>query len=420
MNRLIVLMIDGVAAEHYTLDRARFPHFAALEARGFRVERLHSEVLGTSLPGRTSMMTGVTADVSGVYGNKIWDAAAGEFRYATPDDVRVPTLPARAKAAGKKVAVVGFGMIRPEDTDIMQPPWWVSTLIQRPRDAQPEVADNAWLRVAMSQPANGFAEAATAAGLPLRLPVDGLDLTQADQRSAFGNMADQLMFDWVGALAVSGSPPDVIIAEFLMTDTIQHYSGYRSELSQWSVLQADAAVGRLVQRLTAAGVLDQWNIAVMSDHGHSPIERALQPQVILPSVRVQCEGGSLLVAPRDDAELHMVAEKLAEYDVRPFANDCIPAELREQVFVFVAPPLTSFENDHADATEAVLPPSAISSHGLMPGMAGDDRFALFAGPNVPQGAVEMAKAVQVAPTLAALAGLPGDGFMGEPIFTTVG
>ncbi|HRW10957.1 MAG TPA: hypothetical protein P5121_37905 [Caldilineaceae bacterium] len=53
-NKLIVYMIDGVAAEHYQSDRKRFPYFAALEARGFRVENLHAEALGTSLPGRTT------------------------------------------------------------------------------------------------------------------------------------------------------------------------------------------------------------------------------------------------------------------------------------------------------------------------------------------------------------------------------
>ncbi len=414
MPGLIVLMIDGVAAEHYAADRARFPHFAALEKRGFCVERLHSEVLGTSLPGRTSMMTGVTADVSGVYGNKIWDGT--QFRYATPDDVRVPTLAARAKAAGKRVAVVGFGMLRPEDADIFQSPWWVSDMVQRPRDAEPEPSEPAWMRVAFHQPGETFTQVASAAGLPPRLPLEQFDLSKPDQRAVFGNVADSLMFEWVASLAASATPPDVIIAEFLMTDTYQHYTGFRSEISQWSVLQADAAVGRIVRRLEDAGVLDQWNIAVMSDHGHSPIEKAIQPQVLLPGVRVQCEGGSLLVAPHDAAELDIVTQKLAAFGVQPFPNDCVVPEFRDQVFVFVAPPLWSFENDNAEATEPVLPPRAISSHGLTPGAPGDDRFALFAGPGVPQGSSAQGDAVQVAPTFAALAGLAQDGFMGKPLF----
>lgn len=411
-NKLIVLMVDGVSAEHYESERKQFPHFMALEQRGFRVKNLHSEVLGTSLPGRTSMMTGETADISGVYGNRIWDGK--EFRYANPDDVCVPTLPARAKAAGKTVAVVGFGMIRPEDADIFVTPWWIGSFIQRARDAEPEPANLSWLRVADQKPGDYFERVCAEAGVPATLPV--LDMTNEANRPFYGIVADHAMAEWVGVLATSGDAPDLIIAEFLSTDTIQHKTGYKSPLSQWSVAQADLAVGRILQRLRAAGVEDQWNIAVMSDHGHSPIETALHPQVIIPGVMVQCEGSSLLVAPKDAEELAFVTAQLAEYGVEPYPATCIPAAMREQLFIFVAPPLISFENDDPAETEPTGKPSATSSHGLRPGLAGDDRFALFAGPDVPQGAADQADAVQVAPTLAMLLNLPEGSFPAAPIF----
>ncbi len=412
-DKLIVLMVDGVAAEHYAADRARFPHFAALEARGFRVENLRAEMLGTSLPGRTSMLTGVRADVSGVYGNKIW--GGDEFRYATPDDIRVPTLPARAKAAGRDVAVLGFGMVRPEDADIFMAPWWVGEFIQRARDAEPAPADAAWRRVGSHRPGERFERTCAAAGVPAALP--NIEVPSEVQRWLFGLMADQMIADWVGVLASSADAPDLIFAEFLITDTIQHYTGYKSEFSQWSVVQADLALGRIMQRLRAAGVEDEWNIAVMSDHGHSPIDKALHPGVIIPGVRVQCEGGSLLVAPRDGDELAQTTEKLAAFGVEPYPNDCIPLELRDQVFVFVAPERVSFETEIADATEPVVQPKAISTHGLRPGLPGDDRFALFAGPRVPHGSERYADAVQVAPTFAALLGLERDGLPAAPIFS---
>jgi predicted AlkP superfamily pyrophosphatase or phosphodiesterase len=220
----------------------------------------------------------------------------------------------------------------------------------------------------------------------------------------------------VGALAASPQAPELIWAEFLMTDTLQHYNGYKSELGHFSVEQADLALGRIMQRLANAGVADEWTIAVMSDHGHSHIETALHPQVIIPGVTVQCEGGSLLVAPKDQAELRMVEEKLAAYGVEAYPNDCVPPEYREQVYVFVAPYQTSFEGDNPQETEPTGKPKAISTHGLKPGWAGDHRFALFAGPAVPQGSLSAATATQVAPTLAKLLGLPVDGFAADPLF----
>lgn len=413
-DKLIVLMVDGVSAEHYQLDRGRFPFFAALESRGFRVERLHSEVLGTSLPGRTSMLTGVTADVSGVYANKIWDS--GKFRYANPDDIRVPTLPVRAKAAGKDVAAIGFGMIRPEDCTLFHAPWWSGAFIQRARDVEPEPADAPWLRVAMHQPGDRFEAACAAAGVPSKLPVPSG--SGDSERAFFGIMADHVITDWVGVLATSDNPPDLIMAEFLSTDSIQHSTGYRSTMSHWSVAQADVALGRLIERLRTAGVEDEWNIVVMSDHGHSAVETALHPSVILPGVVTQCEGGCLLVATKEGQA--MAQERLAQYGVEPYPNTCLPPELRDEVFVFAAPPGLSFEDDNANETEPTGKPSNTSTHGLRPGMAGDDRFALFAGPRVPKGCIPDGEARQVAPTLASLLGLPLDDFPAPPLFAAEG
>lgn len=415
-QKLIVLMIDGVSADYYRTENGRLPNLKALEERGFRVDRLHAEVLGTSLPGRTSMMTGVTADVSGVYGNKIWDAERRVFRYANPDDVRVPTLHARAKAAGKTVANIGFGMIRPEDTTIFRGPWWAGAFIQRARDAAPEEADNSWMRVALYPTEQAFSDACRAAGVPDTLPM--IDMESDAQRAFFGVMADHAMFDWVGVLATSEAPPDLIVAEFLITDTVQHETGYKSELSHWAIMQADMAVGKILSRLRAAGVEDEWHIAVMSDHGHSAVHNALHPQVIIPDVTFQTEGQIIMVAPQDEAELRDITAKLAKYDVEPYPNTCLPLEYRDQVHLFIAPDGYSFEADKADEIEPSGAARTTSSHGLRPGLPGDDRFALFAGPTIPMGMIEEADAVQVMPTLAAILGIAVEGAAG-PIFQPV-
>jgi predicted AlkP superfamily pyrophosphatase or phosphodiesterase len=415
-DKLIVMMVDGVSADHYQTDRARLPFFSALEARGFRVERLRSEVLGTSLPGRTSMLTGVTADVSGVYANRIWDGESA-FRYSTPDDVRVPTLPARVLAAGREAAAIGFGMIRPEDTTVFHAPWWSGVFLQRGRDPEPIPAPPAWVRVALHQPGDRFQAACAAVGVPDHLPQ--MDVTTDQGRAFFGFAADQRMADWVGAIAVQPGSPDLIMTEFLTPDTVQHNTGWRSPYSQWIVEQADLALGKIVQRLQAAGVADQWNIAVMSDHGHSAVETALFTRALLPGVVVQCEGGSLLVAPRDADELHRVTARLAEYGVEPYPNTCIPPEYREQVVVFVAPPGVSFEEGNPEDGQLTGKPTAISTHGLRPGAPGDDRFALFAGPGVPHGAIAVGDAVQVAPTLAMLLGLSLEVYPAQPLFPKV-
>jgi predicted AlkP superfamily pyrophosphatase or phosphodiesterase len=415
-HKLIVLMIDGVSADYFATERGRLPHLSALAERGMVVENLHSEVLGTSLPGRTSMLTGAKADVSGVYGNMILDGE--RFRYPSPYDVRLPTIATRAKDAGRDVAVMGFGMIRPEDTHSFMPPWWLGSFIQRARDPQPVPVDEGWLRVFEHQNADErFIQACADARFPNTWPA--MEAKTSSERLMWGIVCDQHALNWVGILAACDNPPDLIMAEFLTTDTVQHYTGYKSEMSHWSVALADMLVGNVMQFLRSARIEDQWNIAVMSDHGHSPIETALHPAVIIPGVTFQSEGSILLVAPKDADELERVTGALAEYDCEPYPVNFVPLDHRERLAAFVAPDGVSFEYDpNLEVTEPTGKPTAISSHGLRPGRPGDDRFAVFAGPDVASGIVQAADAVQVSPTFASLLGLAVEDYDAEPIFVT--
>jgi predicted AlkP superfamily pyrophosphatase or phosphodiesterase len=412
-QKLIVIMIDGISAEYFSTCRGRLPHLSTLAERGLVVNSLHSEVLGTSMPGRVSMMTGVTADVSGAYGNLIWDGE--RFRYVNPDDIRVPTLPARALSAGLDVAVFGFGMIRPEDAAIFLLPWWVGLYIQRARDTVPQPSDLPWLRVYNHQDGGErFNAMCAAVDFPSRWPSPTEDNTA--ESFQYGLMCDYYALNWTGIAAASPDAPDLIITEFLTTDTVQHDTGYKSDTSHWAISQADAMVGVVIERLRSAGVEGQWNIAVMSDHGHSPIQRAIRPQVIIPGTPMQSEGGILNVVPRDADDLARITQALAPYGVQPFHTDYVPEDLRGQVASFLAPDGMTFEPDDPDETEPVGAPRLLSSHGLRPGNPADDRFAVFAGPDVEPGIVESANAVQVAPTLAALLRLPLDEFPADPVF----
>jgi predicted AlkP superfamily pyrophosphatase or phosphodiesterase len=359
------------------------------------------------------MMTGVTSDVSGVYGNLIFGGEG--FRYANPDDVRVPTLPARARAAGLDTAVIGFGMIRPEDATIFRPPWWINEFIQRARDAEPTASDRAWLRAYLHQDGdNRLERAAYAARYPLKWPE--LPVSTRAERLLYGLMADHHALEWTGLLAASENAPDLIVTEYLTTDSAQHYTGYKSEISHWVTALADQLVGSVLARLNAAGVADRWNLAVMSDHGHSAIETAIHPRVIIPGTTYQSEGSVLHVAPRDADHLAQITAALAEYGAQPLSNHYIPADHRDRVYAFVAPDKFSFEDEDPDEKNPTGAPKLISSHGLLPGSPGDDRFALFAGPNVPTSEIASADAVQIAPTLATILGLPLGDFPAQPVF----
>lgn len=409
MASLIVLMLDGISADSFARRRAHMPHLAELAASGLVVERLGAEVCGTSFPGRTSILTGVPAAVSGIYGNAIWDGTA--FRHATPDDVRVETLPARAQLAGKDTAVIGFGMVRPEDVRVFEGPWWAGTFLQRSRDINPVASPSGWLRVAQHR-SERLVQVLQGGGLE-RAPLPEAESTDRFTRAAVG---DARIMDAAAALATSAHPPEVIFTEVLLPDTAQHYAGYDSALALWSFAYADALVGGLLQRLRAAGLEERYNLALLSDHGHGPIEKALRPEAIIPGAIFQTEGSMLHVVPRDRAEEERVTAALAEHGAIPYPAQHLPADQREQVRSYLAPDGYSFEYDPLQpSAEPVAAPRLRSSHGLRPGHPRDERFMVLAGPDVPRLRLERAAAVQVAPTLAALLGLSLTDFPGEAL-----
>ena len=153
MSKLIVIMIDGVSADYFRDNKTKLPHLNKLSKEGFTVERLHSIQPATSLPGRTTMMTGVSCDKHGAWGNTIWDGK--QFRYSTPYDVTVKSLPQEAMAQGLDVAVMGYGMLRPDEAHVFRHPWWVGEMIQRGRDNTPKHAEDGWLKTTQHKDKTG-------------------------------------------------------------------------------------------------------------------------------------------------------------------------------------------------------------------------------------------------------------------------
>lgn len=412
MPKLILIMIDGVSAEYFATHRARVPHMAALAEQGTVVDTLAADTPATSLPGRTSILTGVTPDVHGIYGNVIWDGE--RFRYANPDDVRIETLPKRAKDAGLDVAITGYGMVRPEDAEVFHHAWWANEMLQRARDEAPIPADEGWLRTSRYQDPTGRLEALAQAGLPQTVP----DAYAGDRMHYFMSelAGDQIMLQWTAGLATSAQAPDLIVTEILTTDSVQHVAGYEHPFSHWAISYADNLVGTLVDSLRRAGRLDEYTLVITSDHGHGPAERALYPDAIVPGLEFSPEAGILYATLGDGRERQALTETLAEHGIEPLPHPPVPPEQQEKVAAFSAPAGTWFEKKPEGAKGVSGPPKYASGHGFKPGTRSNARFALFAGAGITPGTIEHAEAEQLAPTLAKMLGLSLEPYPQTPIF----
>lgn len=400
MHPTLLVMIDGVSADYLSSHPGHLPHLTALGREGLRVERLAADVPATSLPGRTSILTGVAADVHGIYGNVVWDGE--RFRYANPDDVRVPTLPRRAREAGRDVAVLGYGMVRPEDASVFHHAWWVGEMLQRARDLEPIPADEGWLRTARHVDTSGRLAALAATGLPAGVPDayagDRLHYLLAEVTG------DATMLRWSAGLLTSSSPPDLVLSEILTPDSVQHAAGAGHPFSDWSVGYADGLIGTLVHELELAGVADDVNLVVTSDHGHGAIGRVLYPDALLPGRDLSVEGSFLYLRVEGEQDAVAADDVLSQHGVRRLDGTHLPPDARLALATFVAPGDTAFETGGPEG-EVVGRPRNGSGHGFRPGHPADVRFLIARGPDVPRRHVAHAPSSAVEATLADLVGL---------------
>lgn len=398
-------MIDGVSAEYFRRKRINLPNLNALANGGLLVHRVAADVPGTSLPGRTSMLTGVPASRHGVFGNTIWDGQM--FRYANPDDVRTPVLPRAAMDLGLTSAVVGFGMVRPEDATIFKGPWWANEMLQRARDEAPIPADESWLRTARASDETGTWERLKQAGYEAQV-ADAYagDATHYLLASAAG---DRTMLRWSAALAASPDPPDLLMTEILLTDTVQHLYGQEHPFTDWALGFADDLVGTLVAQLVSAGRLADTALLVTSDHGHGEVTDALYTDALLPGRPVASEGSVLLAHVEGASDAHALSRLLEPHGVQRLPQEYLPEDRRNDVALFCAPDGWAFQARPAETVSGEGPvtgrPRYRSSHGFRPGHPADERFAILSGPGIGPAERQWAAAEDVAATIAEVIGI---------------
>jgi len=401
VNKLILIMIDGISSEKFSEIRQHLPHLDQLAKQGTYVEELTPEICGTSFPGRTSMIVGRPATEHGIYGNKIWDKDV--FRWSNPYDVRTETLASLSQEQGADVVNAGFGMVRPEDCDLYISPWWVDDVLSETVDGEPHPQNANWKMQHKRLDPNNRLSALGLSHADIVNPV-------SDRQNILplGTLADYQLMEMAARLIESDRAPDLIMLEVAITDYFLHLYGTEHPVTQMSLRTADAQVGMLIERLRNAGKLQDYNFAIMSDHGHHLMQQSIHCDLLLPEgTRWSSEGSMLFVAPNSAAHAEQVTKRLLEEGMEHWPSKIVPNDLTETLLVFCCPEgeLISFEKDLQGSGKIRGISKYQSNHGMRPGTPQDNRFCIFSGPNVPVSQVDFAQAVQVAPTMAGILGV---------------
>ena len=401
-NKLILILVDGIGADFFAQQRKRLPHMDKLASSGLQVDRLAPETCATSLPGRTSILTGQPAHQHGIYGNIIWDGHS--FRHASPYDIKSTAITRMARAHALNVACVGYGMARREDCSLFQAPFWIRDFISDDHGRLP--GNSGWQKILEGEP--DF----MVGGSGVKFLQSGL-IQQSSRLNCelSGQINDQILMDRMASLATAlpeEESPDFILGEIAMPDYFFHKYGCNSEWGLWSAITADAMIGRLMAQLESSGQKDSWTIAIMSDHGHKDVDKALHPEHILPEgIPYACETSVLHVALKSEKQAREVRARLSYWQVEPLDGSHLPESAKEQpVRAFLASNDQVFEADTGNTGAPEGTSHYVSSHGFRFGHQADERFAIFAGPDIPNTTVHRSAAGQIAPTLARILQLP--------------
>lgn len=369
---VLLVSIDAFRPDY--LDRGITPNLTRIAREGVRAQWMNPSYPSLTFPNHYTIVTGLRPDHHGIIHNTMQDEAIGGFKIADRE-------------------AVGDGRWWGGE------PIWVS-------------AEKAGLRSAtMFWPGS---EAA----------IDGVRPThwqKFDEKVTYDARVDQIVA-WLDVPAAQR--PRLATLYLEKVDKAGHDFGPDSPQVREAIIQADAAIGRLVSELVARGLLDNINLIIVSDHGMAAVGPghaiAVEDMVPLEDAVVVTIGQSVGIAPRPGREAKVEARLLGahpQYDC--WRKGELPARWHYGSHPRIPPIVCQMhEGWDALARETLLkrPKDATrGSHGYDPALPSMRALFIARGPAFRSGAVIAPfDNVDVYPLLARLLGMRPAANDGDP------
>lgn len=411
MSKLIVFSVDSLFDEDMAFMRT-LPNFGRLmEKAAYSRDGMRSVYPSFTYPAHASMMTGTYPEDHGIFHNEKLDVgnpAPDWFWYYR--DLKAETCVDAAKRAGLTTAVVGWPVMGGcPSADWLIPEIW-------PKEDTIE-AHREIFKTAMS-------ENMLKSGIFER-HVHKLRRTKQP-------FMDEFMIG-CSCDIIRAFKPDVMFIHGAHLDHTRHANGVHGPAVDMAIIANDDWLGRLMEAAQEAGIYKETNFVVTSDHGHLPVKKLFNPNVLLAESglieldesrnirawKAYCNTTSLscqvVMKDPSDGETRARLEKLLysmrlhrEYGVESvFTKEECRREMHltgEFEYVLEGMECTAF--GAAAQGEAVVHPDnsdykfSVSSHGHMP-HKGPQPVFMMAGPDVKAGAVtERRRIIDEAPTFA--------------------
>ncbi len=252
----IVISVDGMSASRYRAPApdVRIPNILRLKKEGSYAEGVEGVYPTVTYPSHTTIVTGRLPAEHGIYTN-ISARQPGEHSrdwFWFSKAIKVPTLWDEARRAGLTTAAVSWPVTAGATIDWDFPEIW--------DPSKGELMDFALVgRYATP----GLLQEVMAALHP-QPGVDG-DVLRTE----------------VAAYLLKKYKPNLLLLHLNNLDHFEHENGPESSPARTTLEQIDTHIGGILDAMKQAGLGDSTDVFIVSDHGFLPVERLIDPNVLL-------------------------------------------------------------------------------------------------------------------------------------------
>lgn len=256
-RHVVVISVDGMGASWVgsPSPNLHIPNLLRLKGEGSFAEGVEGVYPSVTYPSHTTMVTGRMPAAHGIYTNHSSRQAGKNtgdwFWFANA--IKIPTLWDEARQAHLTSAAVSWPVTVGAAIDWNVPEIW--------DPAKGELLDFAYLAKYATP---GLVQEAMAA---LNLSQPGMDGDTVRTR--------------VAAYLLKKHKPNLLLVHLDALDHDEHEHGPESPEARATLERLDARIGELLDAVRDAGLGDSTTVFIVSDHGFLPIERLIQPNVLL-------------------------------------------------------------------------------------------------------------------------------------------
>lgn len=254
-KRALVISIDAMSGENLEMAR-EYPNFARILENCALATNVNAVFPSLTYPCHVAMVTGCYPMHSGVINNEAFlpNTLVRPWYFYT-EQVKRPTIFAAAKEAGISSGCVMWPCMGNGPIDVLVPEIWGKS------------TEDSFLEP--------FCSAGTEDFICEIWPIIG-QIPCGFQQPMFDHFVIAAAKE-----VILRRQPELLYVHICQVDNAKHYSGLDSQNVRQAIENTDALLGELLNALAQAGIAEQTNIILCSDHGQQPVKLVSYPNKFL-------------------------------------------------------------------------------------------------------------------------------------------